>query len=94
MEKKTANKLPSRQSSTDRGSGSGYFVPPPSVLDDNNRQGNSLGFLVGLVSMALVFVLLLPVIGFMLLDITTARQECRYERQKMEQLYKQLKEEK
>jgi hypothetical protein len=39
--------------------------------------------------MMFVFVLILPLLGFMLMDINTARQECRYERQKMEQIVKQ-----
>jgi len=53
-----------------------------------------MGFLAGLIVMAVVFVLLLPVMGFMLFDTNTARQECRYERQKMEQLVKQLEKDK
>lgn len=61
---------------------------------DNNRQETSMGFLTGLIVMAVVFVLLLPVMGFMLFDTNTARQECRYERQKMEQLVKQLEKDK
>jgi hypothetical protein len=53
-----------------------------------------MGFLVSLISMVLVFVLMLPVMGFMLFDVKSARQECRYERQKMEQLVRQLEKEK
>jgi len=49
-----------------------------------------MGFLVCLISMVLVFVLMLPVMGFMLFDMKSARQECRYERQKMEQLVRQI----
>ena len=53
-----------------------------------------MGFLVSLISMVVVFALMLPVIGFMLFDVKEARQECRYERQKMEQLVRQLEKEK
>jgi hypothetical protein len=53
-----------------------------------------MGFLVSLISMVVVFALMLPVMGFMLFDAKEARQECRYERQKMEQLVKQIEKEK
>lgn len=94
MATKTVNKLPARQGSANRGSDDSYYIPPPPVLVDNNRQETSMGFLVALISMVVVFVLLLPVMGFMLFDTNTARQECRYERQKMEQLVKQLEKDK
>ena len=94
MATKTVNKLPARQSSTDRGSDPSYFIPPPPVLGDNNRQEGSLGFLIGLIIMMFVFVLLLPLLGFMLMDINTAKQEVRYEVQKVEQLRKQLEKDK
>ena len=89
MATKTVNKLPARQGSTNRSSDPSYYIPPPPVLVDNNRQETSMGFLVCLISMVLVFVLMLPVMGFMLFDMKLARQECRYERQKMEQLVRQ-----
>lgn len=94
MATKTTNKLPARQGSANRSSVDSYYIPPSSVLVDNNRQETSMGFLTGLIVMAVVFVLLLPVMGFMLFDTNTARQECRYERQKMEQLVKQLEKDK
>ena len=94
MATKTINKLPARQSSTNRGSDDSYYIPPPPLLVDNNRQETSMGFLVCLISMVLVFVLMLPVMGFMLFDAKEARQECRYERQKMEQLVRQIEKEK
>lgn len=94
MATKTTNKLPARQGSANRGSDDSYYIPPPPVLVDNNRQETSMGFLVALISMVVVFALMLPVIGFMLFDANTARQECRYERQKMEQLVKQLEKDK
>lgn len=94
MATKATNKLPARQGSANRSSDDSYYIPPPPVLVDNNRQETSMGFLTGLIVMAVVFVLLLPVMGFMLFDTNTARQECRYERQKMEQLVKQLEKDK
>jgi hypothetical protein len=94
MATKTVNKLPARQSSTDRGSGSDYYIPPPPVLGDNNRQETSMGFLIGLIALVFAFVLILPVLGFMLFDINAAKQEVRYEVQKVEQLRKQIEKEK
>lgn len=94
MATKTVNKLPARQGSTNRGSDDSYYIPPPPILVDNNRQETSMGFLVSLISMVVVFALMLPVIGFMLFDAKEARQECRYERQKMEQLVRQIEKDK
>jgi len=53
-----------------------------------------MGFLISLVALVFVFVLILPILGFMLIDINTAKQECRYERQKMEQIVKQIQKDK
>ena len=89
MATKATDKLSSRQGSANRSSDPSYYIPPPPVLGDNNRQEGSMGFLIGLIIMMFVFVLILPILGFMLMDINTARQECRYERQKMEQIVKQ-----
>ena len=94
MATKTVNKLPSRQSTTDRGSESSYYIPPPTVLANNNRQEDKMGFLIGLIIMMFVFVILLPVMGFMLMDINTAKQEVRYEIKKIEKLRKDIEQEK
>lgn len=94
MATKTVNKLPSRQSTTDRGSESSYYIPPPTVLANNNRQEDKMGFLIGLIIMMFVFVILLPVMGFMLMDINTARQEVHYEVKKIEKLRKEIEQEK
>lgn len=94
MATKTVNKLPSRQSTTDRGSESSYYIPPPPVLDNNNRQEDKMGFLIGLIIMMFVFIIMLPVMGFMLMDINTAKQEIRYEVKKNEQLRKEIEQEK
>jgi len=53
-----------------------------------------LGFLIGLIVMMFVFVLILPLLGFMLMDINTARQEVRYEVKKIEKLRKEFEQEK
>jgi hypothetical protein len=94
MATKTVNKLPSRQSTTDRGSESSYYIPPPTILANNTRQEDKMGFLIGLIIMMFVFVILLPVMGFMLMDINTAKQEVRYEIKKIEKLRKDIEQEK
>jgi len=94
MATKATNKLPARQSSANSSSDPSYFIPPPPVLGNNNRQETSMGFLIGLIALVFAFVLLLPVLGFMLFDINAAKQEVRYEVQKVEQLRKQLEKEK
>jgi hypothetical protein len=94
MATKTTTKLPARQGSTDRSSGSSYYIPPPDVLGNNNRQEDKVGFLVGLIVMMFVFVIILPVIGFMLLDINTTKQQVQYEVKKIEKLRKEIEQEK
>jgi hypothetical protein len=94
MATKTVTKLPSRQSTTDRSSESSYYIPPPPILGNNNRQEDKMGFLIGLIIMMFVFVIILPVMGFMLIDINTAKQEIRYEIKKNEKLRKELEQEK
>jgi hypothetical protein len=94
MATKTVNKLPSRQSTTDRGSESSYYIPPPSILANNNRQEDKMGFLIGLIIMMFVFVIMLPIMGFMLMDINTAKQEVRYEVMKNEKLRKEIEQKK
>ena len=94
MATKTVNKLPSRQSTTDRGSESSYYIPPPPILANNNRQEDKMGFLIGLIIMMFVFIIMLPVMGFMLMDINTAKQEVRYEIMKNEKLRKEIEQKK
>jgi conjugal transfer/entry exclusion protein len=53
-----------------------------------------MGFLIGLIALVFAFVLLLPILGFMLFDINAAKQEVRYEVQKVEQLRKQIEKDK
>jgi conjugal transfer/entry exclusion protein len=53
-----------------------------------------MGFLIGLIALVFVFVLILPILGFMLFDINAAKQEVRYEVQKVEQLRKQIEKDK
>jgi hypothetical protein len=53
-----------------------------------------MGFLIGLIVMVFIFVIMLPIIGFMLMDINTVRQEVHYEVKKIEQLRKELEHEK
>ena len=53
-----------------------------------------MGFLIGLIIMMFVFIIMLPVMGFMLMDINTAKQEIRYEVMKNEKLRKEIEQEK
>ena len=94
MATKTVTKLPPRQGSTNRNSESDYYIPPPPILVNNNRQEDKMGFLIGLIIMMFVFVIILPIMGFMLLDINTARQEVHYEVKKIEKLRKEIEQEK
>ena len=53
-----------------------------------------MGFLIGLVSMMVVFALILPLIAFMYIDILEAKKETRLQQEQVQRLLNQVKKEK
>jgi hypothetical protein len=51
-----------------------------------------MGFLIGLVVMCFVFVILLPVMGMMYMDILQAKHETEHQQQQIQKLINQAKE--
>jgi hypothetical protein len=53
-----------------------------------------MGFLIAFLSMVIVFALLLPIVGFMLLDILEAKKETKRQQEQVQRLINQAKQEK
>lgn len=65
-------------------------VPDPVLQSPSNGSKSTMGFLVALVAMVLVFVLLLPLIGSIYYDTLAAQRESKMQIERMERLRQQL----
>ena len=65
-------------------------VPDPVLQPPSNGSKSTMGFLVALVAMVLVFVLLLPLIGSIYYDTLAAQRESKMQIERMERLRQQL----
>jgi len=62
-------------------------------VDDKSQSSGSFGYLLVLVLFALVFVLILPLIGMMYVDTMVVRREAKAQMEKVEKLRKQIEDE-
>ena len=65
-------------------------LPDPVLQPSNNGSKGTMGFLVALVAMVLVFVLLLPLLGSLYYDTLAAQKESKMQIERMERLRQQL----
>ena len=61
-------------------------------MDDKPAQAGSSGYLFVLVLFALVFVLILPLVGMMYVDTMVTKREAKAQMEKVEKLRKQVEE--
>ena len=61
-------------------------------VDDKSQSSGSFGYLLVLVLFALVFVLVLPLVGMMYMDTMVVRREAKAQMEKVEKLRKQVEE--
>ena len=61
-------------------------------MDDQSQSSGSFGYLLVLVLFALVFVLVLPLVGMMYMDTMVVRREAKAQMEKTEKLRKQIEE--
>ena len=61
-------------------------------VDDKSKSSGSFGYLLVLVLFALVFVLVLPLVGMMYMDTMVVRREAKAQMEKVEKLRKQVEE--
>ncbi len=62
-------------------------------VDDQSSSSGSLGYLLVLVLFALVFVLMIPLIGMLYVDTMVVKREAKAQMEKTEKLRKQIEEE-
>ena len=62
-------------------------------VDNQSQSYGSFGYLLVLVLFALVFVLVLPLIGMMYVDTLVVRREAKAQMEKVEKLRKQIEDE-
>ena len=91
-----ATKVKKSDSGQGAGNGAGSFrsrLPDyPNVVDKSSASG-SFGYLLVLVLFALVFVLVLPLVGMMYMDTMVVKREARQQMEKVEKLRKQVEDE-
>ena len=63
-----------------------------SNVDDKSSSSGSFGYLLVLILFALVFVLMLPLIGLMYVDTMVVKREAKAQMEKVEKLRKQVEE--
>jgi len=62
-------------------------------VDNQSSASGSFGYLLVLVLFALVFVLVLPLVGMMYMDTMVVKREARQQMEKVEKLRKSIEEE-
>ena len=62
-------------------------------VDDQSSSSGSFGYLLVLVLFALVFVLMIPLIGMLYVDTMVVKREAKAQMEKTEKLRKQIEEE-
>ena len=75
------------------GNGGGGFrgrLPDMPNVDNQSESSGSFGYLLVLVLFALVFVLVLPLVGMMYMDTMVVRREAKAQMEKTEKLQKQI----
>ena len=88
------NKQSARQGANNRSSSDSYYIPPPPVPRPAANEDSQVGFLIAFLSMVIVFALLLPILGFMYLDILEAKKETKRQQEQVQRLINQFKREK
>jgi len=83
-----------RQGSNNSSSDDSYYIPPPPVPRPAPNEGSQVGFLIDFLRMVIVFALILPIIGFMYLDILQAKKETKQIQEQVLRLINQAKQEK
>ena len=90
-----ATKVKKSNSGQGAGDGSGGFrsrlLDRPNV-DNQSSESGSFGYLLVLVLFALVFVLVLPLVGMMYVDTMVVRREAKAQMEKVEKLRKSIEE--
>jgi len=88
-----ATKVKKSDSGQGAGNSGGGFrgrLPDMPNVDNQSESSGSIGYLLVLVLFALVFVLVLPLVGMMYMDTMVVRREAKAQMEKTEKLQKQI----
>ena len=91
-----ATKIKKSDTGQGTGNGGGGFrgrLPDMPNVDNQSQSSGSFGYLLVLVLFALVFVLVLPLVGMMYMDTMVVRREAKAQMEKVEKLRKQIEDE-
>ena len=81
-----------RQGANNRGGDDRYPIPPPPLPSNPTNDDSQVGFLIAFLSMVVVFMLLLPILGMMYLDILEAKQETKRQQEVVQRLINKAEE--
>ena len=91
-----ATKVKKSNSGQGAGNAGGGFrnrIPDTPNVDNQSSSSGSFGYLLVLVLFALVFVLVLPLVGMMYMDTMVVRREAKAQMEKVEKLRKSIEDE-
>jgi len=90
-----ATKVKKSDTGQGAGNGAGGFrsrLPDMPNVDNQSSSSGSIGYLLVLILFALVFVLVIPLVGMLYVDTMVVKREARAQMEKVEKLRKQVEE--
>jgi hypothetical protein len=90
MATKKNAKPTTRQGTNNSGSDDRFYIPPASIPSNPPTESSEMGFIIAFISMVVVFALLLPIIGFMYLDILAAKKETAQQQEQVKRLINKM----
>ena len=90
-----ATKVKKSDSGQGAGNGAGGFrsrLPDMPNVDNQSSSSGSIGYLLVLILFALVFVLMIPLVGMLYVDTMVVKREAKAQMEKVEKLRKQVEE--
>jgi hypothetical protein len=90
-----ATKVKKSDTGQGAGNGAGGFrsrLPDMPNVDNQSSSSGSIGYLLVLILFALVFVLVIPLVGMLYVDTMVVKREAKAQMEKVEKLRKQVEE--
>ena len=90
-----ATKVKKSDSGQGAGNGAGGFrsrLPDMPDVDNQSSSSGSIGYILVLILFALVFVLVIPLVGMLYVDTMVVKREAKAQMEKVEKLRKQVEE--
>ena len=90
-----ATKVKKSDSGQGFGNGAGGFrnrIPDMPAVDNQSSSSGSIGYILVLILFALVFVLVIPLVGMLYVDTMVVKREAKAQMEKVEKLRKQVEE--